>query len=157
MHTITEIFDQLEPLALAEFTGDSPVMVAFYVYTDEGLHIVHNFGAPPNAYVSAVRQIAKDLDAYAVATIAEVRMVPAAQGTPRSAFPANLREAPECIEALMVMVEHRDGIMTSKALIERERPGDEMSHGTLKEFVRETPESVGPGRLQKLLPGARGN
>lgn len=152
--TIENILDSMEPTAREWFETEGRVPVFFIVYSARGAMFVANADLSPDAYASAVRHIAEQHDAYAVATIAEVRMMTAES---RDTLPRSFKGALGAVEAVVVMVEHRDGQVIARALIEREVPGDESSKGTLKPFVREKPERVGFARLSHLLPGARDN
>lgn len=153
--TIDEIFDMLEPLAREKFEKEGLVVLRMLICAPGKMLFVANVDAPPDIAAAAVRELAVEVDAYAIASMAEMRII--RSDRPREELPATFAGHPDAVEAVTIMVEHRDGFMMSRADIERAVKGDESSAGTLQPFVRQKPDRVGAARLTHLLPGARDN
>jgi len=154
--TVAEIFDMLEPFAREKFVTEGRVEVRHLVFTPTGILYIANVDCDPDVHSAAVREIAAERNAYAVATMAEVRII--SSDKPREAFPQSFKGHPQAVEAVTVMVEYRDdGHTVARADITREVPGDESSRGTLGPFARAKPERMTIARLSHMLPGARDN
>lgn len=114
-----------------------------------------------DAAAQAIRDIARQVDAFAVAFISEARLVTITsidEVPPQGSY----KNVPGHREVVMIHFEHaalgRMAGVTATADIVRQIPGDEDSPGTLQAWLRRTSDNAqARGRFADLLPGARCN